>query len=119
MRCLVVFFFCIATAVPSFAQDDSIRLIHGLPVVEDTVSEEVTFTPRLDSAEEISPGDLPPKVMRALQRKDIYRGWEEARIFFEREAGLYRIEIPAGAVVRIIGLDTTGRPVTYDEHDNN
>lgn len=118
MRNFVISFFCIAAPVPSFAQEDSVRLIHGLPVVEDTVSEEVTPTPRLDSAEKISPRDLPPRVMRALQRKDVYRGWERGRIFFEREAGLYRIEIPVGAVTRVIGLDTAGRPVTYDEYDN-
>lgn len=119
MRYFSVLAICVAAAVPSFAQDDSVRLIHGLPVAEDTVNEEVTSTPLLHSAEEISPDDLPAKVVRALRRKEIYRGWEEGRIFFERKPGLYRIEIPVGDVTRIFGLDTAGRPVTYDEYDNH
>ncbi len=102
------------------AQADSLRLIHGLPHTgSDTVHEGYYARPPVDRAQVVSPRHLPRRIKRVLSRNDIYQGWENGRIYFDREAERYRLYLRGDSITRVFGFDTRGNPVTYDEFDND
>jgi hypothetical protein len=56
---------------------------------------------------------VPRRVRKTLNGKDIYDGWQDGEIYLNRNTGLYMLYITRGALVNKFGLDADGRQVTF------
>lgn len=58
---------------------------------------------------------VPRKLKKTLQRDDLYRGWEDAGIYFNTNTKLYMLYLPADSIVRKYGFDEYGKVVTFTQ----
>jgi hypothetical protein len=106
-------------AIPMYgvAQSDSTQYIYGLPV---TPSDTATAAPEADPDTPkkrvwVNPEQLPKRLKRELDTKNLYKGWRNDSVFLDLNTRLYLIRIREKNSMRIYGFDQDGNPVTYDE----
>lgn len=58
---------------------------------------------------------VPRKLKKTLQRDDLYRGWEDAGIYFNTNTKLYMLYLRADSIVRKYGFDEYGKVVTFTQ----
>ena len=112
---IAAFFLFGSTAV--FSQSDSTRYINGLPVSEDDTARQAPqtdFTPA-NKRVPVAEAYLPAELREVLDEEEIYRGWQDTTIYFERNTGLYIVPIRYSEGVKIFGLTKDGEPVTFSE----
>lgn len=107
---------------PFFAQaqqkdlTDSTEFRYGLPVSNDDTTKRVRSD--LDPANQwltVEQSKIPKKLRRILNRKDIYEGWEQGDLFFDKSINRYLLRMHDGNVVRTYGLAADGSPVSFTE----
>lgn len=103
----------------SFGQSDmfdSTEYIMGLPVTnDDTVSSAFPDNPPRDVLEKLSTQNIPRKLLKELDRNDLFQGWSKRGVYRDVNTGLYMIYIRERRSTRVYGLDANGNPVTFDE----
>lgn len=106
--------------VISFGQQkdltDSTEYRFGLPVSNDDTTKRVRSD--LDPANQwiaVKRTDIPKKLRRTLERNDIYEGWEEGELFFDKSINRYLLRIRREDVVTTYGLAADGSPVSFTE----
>ena len=113
--CLTVFLFALAT-LPAIAQTDSTEYEYGLPVTDDDTAinfPSTDFFPP-ENLKALIPPQLPRRVLRALTKEFQYRGWEQGKLFLDKNTGNYIIEVPRGDETHIFGLTPSGKPVSFN-----
>ena len=58
---------------------------------------------------------VPHKLKKTLPRDDLYRGWQDAGIYFNTNTKLYMLYLPADSIVRKYGFDEYGKVVTFTQ----
>ena len=58
---------------------------------------------------------VPRKLKKTLERDDLYRGWEDAGIYFNTNTKLYMLYLPADTLTRKYGFDEYGKVVTFTQ----
>lgn len=99
------------------AQNDSTVYINGIPVTE---SDTVTNFPDTDlfpktNHERIHYDKIPSKLRKILERKSLYKGWNQTGVFLDKNTNLYLVRVSVKKGYKIFGLDKNGNPVTFDE----
>ncbi|HYC86708.1 MAG TPA: hypothetical protein VEB86_15855 [Chryseosolibacter sp.] len=116
-RLLLLGVICLMLASRAWAQDDSIRYRHGIPVTENDTTENDLVEDRYphERLTRILPENLPSQLRRALERKSVYTGWEKFPVYFNENTNLYIIRIKTDRTIKVFGLNHAGKGVTYDE----
>ena len=97
---------------------DSTQFRYGLPVSNDDTTKQVRSDE--DPANQwvpMRPSEIPKKLRRALDRKDIYRGWERGEIFFDKRINRYLLRMRNGNAITTYGLTADGSSVSFTEED--
>lgn len=103
-------------AFESFAQDDSIRYINGMPVnADDTVRHfpQNDFSPE-NNLQPVPAVALPDEVRETL-KQELYEGWQDSIVYYQKNTELYLVPVKYENGVKIFGLNARGESVTYDE----
>lgn len=95
---------------------DSTEFRYGLPVSNDDTVKQVRSD--LDPANQwisVERSEIPKRLKRTLERQDIYEGWEQGDLFFDKSINRYLLRMREGNVVRTYGLAADGSPVSFTE----
>lgn len=108
--------------VTGFAQQkdltDSTTFRYGLPVSNDDTTREVRSD--LDPANQwilVSKDAIPRKLRRKLERNDVYRGWEQGTLYYDRAIDQYLLRIRKGNAITTYGLAADGSAVSFTEEN--
>jgi len=98
------------------AQDDSAtQYIHGLPVTEDDTVHNFPandLEPRNQAV--VVPRDrLPGELLKTLNEKSEYKGWEKLPVVKNINTGIYTIRIVHKEDTTYLGMNENGQVVTY------
>jgi hypothetical protein len=117
MKRLVVFILLSVASAQTFAQHN--------PTDPDTLDDKVAnqeswyndtlpkdLEPFRDSVL-VSLGQIPVKLRQELQSKDVYDGWENATLYFEKASKTYKLYLPDEKTIRIYGFSSDGHPVSF------
>lgn len=107
--------FCAALAS---AQTDTITYIRGLPQSGETsdIKDSTDHRP-FNNRTNISAEQLPPSVVKALERDKLYSGWQHGGIEFDKNTGLYHILIKEEKVIRKYVFNEDGNVISLDERN--
>lgn len=61
---------------------------------------------------------VPRRVRKALNGKDIYKGWQDGEIYLNRNTGLYMLYLTRDGLINKFGLDEDGKQVTFVSFKN-
>ena len=98
------------------AQSDTIVYEQGLPITGETIDrrDSVDHPPYTRRAA-ISDEQLPSKIVKLLDREELFAGWKNGRVEFDENLGQYWIYIPAKNSVRLYVMSKEGHVVRVDE----
>jgi len=116
MRLILLTLFILSFGVV-FAQNDSLDFYMGLPVIhDDTVSQtSVPDMVPMDQYIRLSPDSLPKRVVETLAHDDIFKGWQKASLYYDKNTKLYVIHLASGNSIRTYRFNADGEPVAYSE----
>lgn len=61
---------------------------------------------------------VPRRVRKALQERDIYDGWQDGELYLNHNTGLYMLYITRDGLINKFGLDAEGKQVTFVSFKN-
>jgi hypothetical protein len=64
---------------------------------------------------EVNPGDIPSKMRDALQNESKYRGWENGRLYFEKNSDQYLLHLVKENSTQTYRFDKSGYPITTEK----
>jgi hypothetical protein len=112
---LAALMFC---AKLTLAQTDTITYIRGLPQSGEVLDKRDSMDhPPFNKRTNISPEQLPSSVVKALDKDDLYSGWRNGEIEFDRNTGFYYILIKDEKVMRKYVMSKDGNVVSLDERN--
>lgn len=117
---IVIAAFVFFGSTPLFSQGDSTKYINGLPVSEDDTAihePQRDFEPH-NRLRPVTANSLPAKLREILDEEEVYQGWEDTTIYYEKNTDLYIVPIRHRNSVKIFGLTENGDPVTFSEVTN-
>lgn len=97
---------------------DSTQFRYGLPVSNDDTTKQVRSDQ--DPANHwvaVRSSEIPKKLRRTLDRKDIYEGWERGEIFYDKSINRYLLRMRNGNAITTYGLTADGSSVSFTEED--
>lgn len=95
---------------------DTLEFRYGLPVSEDDTSDEVRSDE--DPANqwlEVRHSEIPRKLRRILDRKDIYEGWDKGTVYYDKSIDQYLVRMKVGDATRTYGFAANGDQVSFTE----
>jgi hypothetical protein len=119
---LAVLLFCMSAGLSkSFGQTDSTVFHQGLPVShDDTVRNFPHYDYYPQTRMIIVPYEqLPGKLQRTLKTKDMYKGWDQFPVYYNKNTDLYDIRFMEGNDTTVIGMNKSGKPVTYGKRSKD
>ena len=117
---LILLFLVPIAAVAQHQKDltDSTEFRYGLPVSNDDTTKQVRSDQ--DPANQwlaVPASQIPKKLRRALERNDVYEGWERGNIFFDKAINQYLVRIRNGNAITTYGFAADGSSVSFTEED--
>lgn len=97
---------------------DSTEFRFGLPVSNDDTTQRVRSDQ--DPANQwiaVDGSSLPKKLKRALDRNEIYEGWEKGELFFDKRINRYLLRMREGNAIRTYGLAADGSATSFTEEE--
>lgn len=100
-------------------EDDTIQFRQGLPVtIEDSTEYDHVDTSYPPAGyETVAVDDVPKKLRKTLDNDELYKGWRNAKIFFDAAADLYWVDFRLDNKIRRFGFNSNGAPVSVKEQD--
>lgn len=120
MKRLLLFFFLLPCGY-LYAQTDSAVVVRDtvgmrrdMPDPQSVYNDELPkdIGPPKDSVL-VTGKQVPRRVRKALNEKDVYRGWQDGELYLNRNTGLYMLYITRNGLVNKFGLDAAGKQVTF------
>lgn len=94
---------------------DSTRYVFGLPITEEGDSVPAGDAGPPDVYIVIPTSQIPKKLLKALNKDELYHGWEKLPIYQQKNTKHYIVRIADRNTVRSYGFNEDGNVVTYDE----
>jgi hypothetical protein len=91
---------------------------YGLPVSNDDTTKQIRTDE--DLANQWVPVDakkIPDALRRTLERKEVYDGWEQGQIYYDKSINQYVVRIREAKSIRTYGFSAEGAPVTFAEEN--
>jgi hypothetical protein len=113
--------FLIAGICTAQAQSDSTVFHQGLPVShDDTVRNFPHYDYYPKTRMVIVPYEqLPHKLQRSLKEKDLYKGWDQFPVYYDKNTDIYDIRFMDGSDTTVVGMNKNGKPVTYGKRSKD
>lgn len=115
---LIVFLLPVLAVAQQKDLTDSTEFRFGLPISNDDTTKQVRSDQ--DPANQwvaVPPSGLPRKLKRALDRNEVYEGWENGKIFFDKSINQYLLRMRNGNAITTYGLAADGSPVSFTEEN--
>jgi hypothetical protein len=115
---LIVLFLPMLAVAQQKDLTDSTEFRYGLPVSNDDTTKRVRSDQ--DPANqwvEVPGSGIPRKLKRALERNDVYEGWEKGKIFYDKSINQYLLRIRNGNAVTTYGFAADGSSVSFTEEN--
>ncbi len=103
----------------SAQDDDTIQFKQGLPITVEDSSEYDNVYSRYPPPDfrAVTADQLPEPLRETLDGDGLYKGWRDARVFFDVESKLYWVDFLLDEKVRRYGFSADGAPVSVKEFD--
>ena len=114
---IITYTLALGFALPVCAQQDTVRHDERNFTNPESFynSELPKDTEPLRDSVRLEDKQVPRKLKKTLQRDDLYRGWQDAGIYFNTNTKLYMLYLPADSIVRKYGFDEYGKVVTFTQ----
>ena len=106
----------------AFAQQkdltDSTEFRYGLPVSNDDTTKRVRSDQ--DPANQwvaVPASAVPKELKRALERNDVYKGWEQGKVYFDKSINQYLLRMRNGNAITTYGFAADGSSVSFTEEN--
>jgi hypothetical protein len=115
-RLSLITLFCVATCLVSLGQSDSTtEYRQGLPVSDDDTVQNFPardFYPK-NKYKVVPPSEVPEKVLKTLNRKSVYRGWEQMPVYLDVNIDIFYVRVRSTSDTITFGLNRQGKAVAY------
>jgi hypothetical protein len=97
---------------------DSTEFRYGLPVSNDDTTQRVlTDEDPSNRWEPVEAAKIPKRLRETLQDKEVYDGWEQGQIYFDKSVKQYLVRIREAKAVRTYSFSEEGAVVSFAEED--
>jgi hypothetical protein len=63
---------------------------------------------------EVAREDIPVRLLKTLQRDDLYKGWENSTIYLDENTHIYMLRMKRNSTITTYGFNKNGKAVTFD-----
>lgn len=111
---------CLPLVVFSQQKDltDSTVFRYGLPISNDDTTKRVrTDEDPTNQWQAVEAKKIPDALRRTLERKEVYEGWEQGQIYYDKHVNQYVVRLRDTKSIRTYGFSAEGAVISFAEED--
>jgi hypothetical protein len=97
---------------------DSTVFRYGLPISNDDTTKQVrTDEDQANQWVAVDAKQIPDALRKTLEKKEIYKGWEQGQIYYDKSINQYVVRMREAKSIRTYGFSAEGAAISFAEEN--